>query len=234
MVQGGGQQPSTKHQAPSTREAIDSRDSLTATRRGSYRRSGCGSGCVVWAGASICLTMAWNLESVFVGVQRQEKGGRWGGHQCGTRCCLGGKDSRHWVELPSLALPWENLAVRAFHPPWSLLPGVISHSQLAPEPEQEQLQHQHLHLHLQHLPQQQPTAGRVCPVLSCPVPPLASTSLGPVQSTSTRLASPHLNSPHLTSLTHFTICLTPSNTNCPASARGASSVRVSSLLLRLG
>lgn len=30
------------------KEAIDSRDSLTATHRGSYRRSGCGSGCVVW------------------------------------------------------------------------------------------------------------------------------------------------------------------------------------------
>lgn len=35
-------------QAAPNKEGIDSRDSLTATHRGSYWRSGCGSGCVVW------------------------------------------------------------------------------------------------------------------------------------------------------------------------------------------
>lgn len=42
--------------------------------------------------------MAWNLECDFVGVQRAERGGM-GGWEV---ILLGGKDSRHWVELPKL------------------------------------------------------------------------------------------------------------------------------------
>lgn len=68
--------------------------------------------------------MAWNLECDFVGVQRAERGGE-GGWEV---MLLGGKDSRHWVELPRLGkiLPFA-LLLSALLARGLCFSGLISH-----------------------------------------------------------------------------------------------------------
>lgn len=163
--------------------------------------------------ASICLTMAWNLESVFVGVQKQARAGKGGS--------VGGGDLGVRKGFPALRRaskpgePWENPAAGAVHPgpahcqpasaqlcsrgPWPLLSW--GNLPLAPEADragQGRAGHGSTQQQQQHPTGTQP-AESVRPLLRWSPPrSVRSSPVHPPHLTSPRVASPH--SLQLTSL----------------------------------